>query len=54
MKTYWCMMCGWLYEEATGAPEEGIAPGTRWEDVPDDWKCPNCEATKAEFGLKAV
>lgn len=51
---YWCLMCGWLYEEAAGAPEEGIAPGTKWEDVPDDWKCPNCEATKAEFVLKAV
>jgi len=47
-------MCGWLYEEATGAPEEGIAPGTKWEDLPDDWTCPNCEAAKAEFNLKAV
>jgi rubredoxin len=46
------MMCGWIYEEAPGAPEEGIAPGTRWEDVPDDYIWPNCEATKAEFALK--
>jgi rubredoxin-NAD+ reductase len=45
------MMCGWIYEEAPGAPEEGIAPGTKWEDVSDDHICPNCEATKAEFAL---
>jgi rubredoxin len=54
MKTYWCLMCGWTYEEAAGAPEEGVAPGTPWEDVPDDYTSPNCGATKEEFGLKAV
>lgn len=52
MKTYWCMMCGWIYVEAVGAPEEGIAPGTKWEDVSEDYICPNCEATKAEFAIK--
>ena len=33
-KTYMCLICGWLYDEASGSPEDGIAPGTRWEDVP--------------------
>jgi len=35
-------MCGWIYDENTGAPDEGISPGTRWEDIPNDWACPLC------------
>ena len=50
-KSYICVVCGWIYNEAEGAPDEGIAPGTRWEDIPDDWECPDCEATKADFEL---
>jgi len=44
-------MCGFIYEEEKGWPEEGIAPGTRWEDVPADWLCPECGASKATFQM---
>jgi len=54
MKTYMCIVCGWIYEEARGAPEEGIAPGTRWEDVPADWTCPECGAGKGDFQMVEV
>jgi rubredoxin len=53
MKRYWCLTCGWIYEDVAGAPEEGIAPGTKWEDVPDDYTCPACGATKADFVMMA-
>ena len=42
MKRYECIVCGWIYDEALGCPEEGIAPGTKWDDIPDDWTCPEC------------
>ena len=38
-----------IYDEALGDPERGIAPGTRWEDVPEDWCCPDCGATKGDY-----
>ena len=41
-RTWMCVVCGFIYDEAEGLPEEGIAPGTRWEDIPDDWVCPDC------------
>ena len=41
-KTWMCLICGYIYDEAAGVPEEGIAPGTRWEDVPINWTCPEC------------
>ena len=44
MKKYQCIVCGWVYDEALGCPEEGILPGTRWEDIPEDWTCPECGA----------
>lgn len=46
-----CRVCGFIYDEAVGLPEEGIAPGTRWQDLPDDWVCPDCGAQKEEFDL---
>ena len=49
MGKYVCSICGYIYDEATGIPEAGIAPGTKWEDLPDDWVCPICGASKAEF-----
>jgi len=49
MKKYVCSVCGFVYDEAAGDPDNGIAPGTKWEDLPDDWECPLCGATKAEF-----
>ena len=51
MKKYQCLVCGWIYDEAEGAPAEGIAAGTRWVDVPDDWVCPDCGVTKADFDM---
>ena len=50
-KTYMCLICGWLYNEAEGCPEDGIPPGTRWEDVPADWLCPECKARKDNFEM---
>ena len=44
-------MCGWIYDEALGVPEEGIAPGTAWEDVPEDWSCPVCGSSKEDFEM---
>ena len=53
-KTYMCLICGYLYDEAAGVPEEGIAPGTRWEDVPPNWTCPECGARKEDFEMVEV
>ena len=49
MKKYVCKACGWVYDEALGDPDNGIAPGTKWEDLPDDFKCPLCGVGKEEF-----
>jgi rubredoxin len=46
-----CKSCGHIYDEALGEPSEGIAPGTRWDDVPDTWTCPDCGAFKSDFEL---
>lgn len=50
-RTYVCVVCGFLYDEAAGWPDDGIAPGTRWEDVPEHWACPDCGVGKADFEL---
>jgi rubredoxin len=50
-KTYQCVLCAFVYDEEAGLPEEGIAPGTRWEDVPETWGCPDCSASKGEFQM---
>ena len=53
--TAWmCLICGWIYDEAAGLPEEGIAPGTLWADVPMNWTCPECGARKEDFEMVAV
>ncbi len=49
MKVYTCGICGFEYDEGLGDPLRGIAPGTKWEDVPDDWVCPICGADKSMF-----
>lgn len=46
-----CVICGWVYDEAAGAPDDGLAPGTRWADVPADWRCPLCDVGKEDFAL---
>lgn len=50
-RTWMCVVCGWIYDEEKGAPDEGIAPGTRWEDVPEYWVCPDCGAGKDDFEM---
>ena len=52
MKQMVCSVCGYIYDEAKGIPEAGIAPGTRWEDLPGDWRCPWCSAGKEMFREK--
>lgn len=52
MKTYVCGICGYVYDKATGIPDSGIAPGTRWEELPDGWVCPWCGASRAMFKEK--
>ncbi|NLM20713.1 MAG: rubredoxin [Peptococcaceae bacterium] len=49
MGKYVCSVCSYIYDEAEGIPEEGFAPGTKWEELPDDWVCPLCGASKEEF-----
>lgn len=46
---YICDVCGYEYDEALGDPDNGIAPGTKWEDLPDDWVCPLCMVGKDQF-----
>lgn len=50
-KKYKCIICGWVYDEAKGLPEADpkIKPGTRWEEIPDDWVCPDCGVGKSDF-----
>ena len=47
MKQMVCSICSYTYDETKGIPEAGIAPGTKWEDLPEDWKCPLCGADKS-------
>jgi rubredoxin len=49
MDKYVCTLCGYVYDPAEGDPDNGVAPGTKWEDVPDDWECPVCGAGKEDF-----
>jgi len=46
---YICKVCGYIYDQAKGDPDSGIAPGTRFSDIPDDWVCPVCMVTKNDF-----
>lgn len=50
-KQWVCVICGWVYDEAAGDPEHGVAAGTRWRDVPDDWRCPLCDVGKDDFAM---
>ena len=50
-KTWMCVICGFIYDEAEGLPEDGLDPGTRWKDIPDSWQCPDCDATKIDFEM---
>ena len=50
-RRYTCLVCHHIYDEALGDPAAGLAPGTRFEDIPEDWCCPDCGITKADFCL---
>jgi len=54
MKAYMCVICGYVYEEEKGDPVSGIAAGTRWEDVPLSWRCPDCGAGKEDFEMVEI
>lgn len=54
MRKWQCIMCGWVYDEEKGDEESGLAPGTSWEDVPDEWFCPDCGALKDEFEMVEI
>ncbi|MBD2043590.1 rubredoxin [Microcoleus sp. FACHB-672] len=49
MQKYICTLCAYEYDPAQGDPDSGIAPGTPFEDIPEDWVCPTCGASKADF-----
>jgi rubredoxin len=53
-RSWLCAVCGLVYNERDGWPEEGIAPGTRWEDISEDWVCPDCGAGKSDFEMTEI
>ena len=54
MKKFQCMVCGWIYDEAKGSPPAGLEPGTKWDDVPQDWVCLDCGVTKDQFEMEEI
>ena len=54
MKQWECIICGFTYDEEKGWPEDGIEPGIAWEDIPEDWVCPHCGASKGDFEMVEV
>lgn len=53
-RTWMCLVCGLIYDEAEGWPDDNIAPGTRWQDVPANWSCPECGARKEDFEMVEI
>jgi len=51
MRNFKCSICGYVYDESAGIPDKGIAPGTKWEEIPDDFQCPICTALKSVFSV---
>jgi rubredoxin len=51
MKKYKCVVCDYIYDEALGDPDSGLKPGTMFEDIPEDWSCPECGVTKTFLEL---
>jgi len=49
MTKYECQVCGYIYDPAVGDPDNGVPPGTKFEDLPEDWSCPICGASKDQF-----
>ncbi|ABM97366.1 rubredoxin [Methylibium petroleiphilum] len=53
-KKWQCVTCSFTYDEELGMPSDGIPPGTAWEDVPDDWTCPDCSSPKSDFQMVEI
>ncbi len=51
MAKYECLVCGYIYDEDDGDPDGNIPAGTKFEDLPDDWVCPMCGASKSDFEI---
>ena len=51
---YICLLCGFMYDEAEGWPQDGIPAGTKWEEISDEWTCPDCGAMKSDFEMVTV
>ena len=49
MDKYVCTLCGYVYDPEQGDPDNDVVAGTKWEDVPEDWECPICGASKEDF-----
>ena len=54
MRKWQCLVCSFVYEEALGLPDDGIAPGTSWDEIPDDWICPECGVGKEDFDMVEI
>lgn len=52
MEKYICLVCGYVYDEAEGDLVNDIVPGTKWDELPEDWVCPECGASKDEFEME--
>lgn len=53
-RVWLCVVCGFIYDEQTGRPEDGIAAGTRWKEVPVSWTCADCGIGKADFEMMEI
>jgi len=53
-RTWMCLICGWIYDEAAGDPDHNLPPGTAWADVPLNWTCPECGARKEDFEMVRI
>ncbi len=49
-----CLICGYIYNEEDGCHDHGIPPKTKWEDVPENWECPDCSAGKQDFEMMEI
>jgi rubredoxin len=54
MNQYQCVVCGFIYDEAVGMPDDGIPAGTKWADIPADWECPDCGVSKSDFDMVQI
>ncbi|BAF61238.1 rubredoxin [Candidatus Vesicomyidisocius calyptogenae] len=54
MKKYRCIVCGWVYDEYLSTSKEGAELGQKWENIPEDWVCPDCGASKSEFEIVKI